>query len=223
MIRRLALSVTLMLPLALVHALPASAQTRTYVAYLGSYSAGTVYNLNDMVSLGNDFYISLVTDNVDNSPATNASRWALVGAGSGVAGAIGVTGATGPMGPQGPVGPAGTAGSAGATGAQGPTGATGAAGAAGDVSETRTLMVVALKSPPIVNNKVTLLSATGAGNVERIQFAMTYNDGAPTAANLGAQTIITIVVDGKTYSCTLGMFLLWNGYATSDGVAATSA
>jgi hypothetical protein len=122
----------------------------------------------------------------------------------------------GPMGLMGPMGPAG------ATGAQGPTGATGAAGAAGEVSETRTLMVVALKSPPIVNNKVTLLSATGAGNVERIQFAMTYNDGSPTAANLGAQTIITIVVDGKTYSCTLGMFLLWNGYATSDGVAATS-
>jgi len=222
MIRRLALSVTLMLPLALVHALPASAQTRTYVAYLGSYSAGTVYNLNDMVSLGNDFYISLVTDNVDNSPATNASRWALVGAGSGVAGAIGATGPTGPMGPVGPMGLMGPMGPAGATGAQGPTGATGAAGAAGDVSETRTLMVVALKSPPIVNNKVTLLSATGAGNVERIQFAMTYNDGSPTAANLGAQTIITIVVDGKTYSCTLGMFLLWNGYVTSDGVAATS-
>jgi hypothetical protein len=215
MVRRFALSVTL-LAVALAYTLPARAQTRTFVAYAGSYSAGTVYNLNDMVSLGNDFYISLVADNVDNAPATNASRWMLVGAGGGVAGATGATGATGAMGPMAPVGPAG------ATGAQGPTGATGAAGAAGEVAETRTLSVVALKSPPIVNNKVTLLSATGAGNVERIQFAMMYNDGNPTAANLGAQTIITIAVDGNTYSCTLGMFLLWNGYATSDGVPATS-
>jgi hypothetical protein len=93
--------------------------------------------------------------------------------------------------------------------------------AGGEVRETRTLSVVELKSPPLVNNGATLFSATGAGNVERIQFAMIYNDGNPTAANLGAQTILTIAVDGNTYSCTLGMFLLWNGYATSDGVAAT--
>ncbi len=35
----------------------APTQSRTYVAYVGSYDAGTVYNLNDMVSSGESFYI----------------------------------------------------------------------------------------------------------------------------------------------------------------------
>src|SRR6266702_2911432 len=84
----------------------AAAQTRTLVSYAGSYSAGTVYNLNDMVSCGNQFYISLAPDNVGNVPASSASQWMLVGSGgTGTQGPQGATGATGAQGPAGPQGP----------------------------------------------------------------------------------------------------------------------
>jgi len=224
MLRRFALYMTLLPALILAYTLPAGAQTRTYVAYAGIYSSGTVYNLNDMVSLGGEFYISLAANTVDRPPPTSPSQWALMGSGGEAAGATGTT--SGPMGPTGEVGPMGPAGASGATGAVGPAGPAGPAGATeglgGAVSETRTLMVSALKSPPLVHNSVTLLSATGAGNIERIQLALAYNDGSPTEANLGAETVLTIVVDGKTYSCSLGLFLLWDGYATTDGENATN-
>lgn len=71
-------------------------------------------------------------------------------------------------------------------------------------------------------NSLTLFSATGAGNVERIQLAAGYNSGSPSTSPIAANTVLTIAVDGKTYTCTLGMFLLWNGYSASDGVPATS-
>ncbi|HEX9197998.1 MAG TPA: hypothetical protein VF865_00435 [Acidobacteriaceae bacterium] len=105
------------------------AQTRTLVSYAGSYSAGTVYNLNDMVSCGSQFYISLAPDNVGNVPATNASQWMPVG--SGGTGTQGPQGATGATGAQGPAGIQGLTGATGATGAQGPPGPTGPAGPAG--------------------------------------------------------------------------------------------
>jgi hypothetical protein len=59
--------------------LPAIAQTRTFVAYAGPYSAGTAYNLSDLVSSGSAFYISLTADNLGNSPESSALRWALLG------------------------------------------------------------------------------------------------------------------------------------------------
>jgi hypothetical protein len=227
MIRRFALSVTLLLPLALIYALPASAQTRTFVAYMGSYSSGTVFNVNDMVSVGSDFYISLVADNQDNAPASSASQWALVSSGRGAVsatGAMGSEGPAGPMGPAGATGPVGPVGPAGAAGAAGTAGAAGAAEAAGGaVAETRTLNVAALKGYNIAGgSSLTLFSATGAGNVERIQLAASYNSGSPSTSPSAANTLLTITVDGKPYSCKLGMFLLWNGYSTSDGAAATS-
>ena len=119
MIRRIALFLSLLLAPGLVQ--PAAAQTRTLIAYVGSYSSGTVYNLNDMVSAGAEFYISLAANNVNNEPASNAAQWALVSAGIGPAGSTGANGATGAQGPAGPMGP------------QGPLGATGAAGQAGRV------------------------------------------------------------------------------------------
>jgi hypothetical protein len=64
---------------------------------------------------------------------------------------------------------------------------------------------------------MTLFSATGPGNVERIQVAAGYSSDTPVAAN----AVITIAVDGKTYSTTLGMFLLWNGYQADDQVPGT--
>jgi hypothetical protein len=222
MIQRFVLTVTL-LAVALAYALPARAQTRTFVAYVGSYSAGMLYNMNDMVSVRNDFFISLVADNVNNPPATSTSQWALVGAGSGVAGAAGPegpAGLAGAMGPAGTAGPMGPVGSGGVVGATGPAGAAGAAG--GEIAETRTLSVAYLKGYNLAGgSSLTLFSATGAGNVERIQLAGGWEYSAalpPVAAN----SMLTIAVDGRSYSCTLGMFLLWNGYSTSDGAEATS-
>lgn len=237
--------------------LPLTAQRRTLVAFAGSYSTDTTYSLNDMVSQGADFYISLAVNNRGNTPES-AAEWARVGW-SRTAGTTGATGATGATGQEGPAGARGVAGAAGlvgasgatgmagtagvpgpqgATGAMGPTGAmgltglqgaSGAAGSsavgtvAGEVRETRTLSVAAYKGYNIMGgSSMTLFSATGPGNVERIQLAAGYNSGDPSTAPIAANTVLTIVVDGSTYRCTLGMFLLWNGYATGDGVAATN-
>jgi hypothetical protein len=213
-------------------AMAAGAQTRTFVTYAGSYQQGTAYAVNDMVSVGSDFYISLVANNVDNAPAANASRWMLVSSATAAVGATGPmgppgpAGATGAQGPVGATGPAGATGLIGAMGPQGPPGAAGPAGpvgASGEVRETRTLRVKAIKGCLLGGGEsLTLFSATGPGNIERIQLAAGYNNGSPTAANLGAEATITIAVDGKTYTAPLGMFLLWDGYATSDGATATS-
>lgn len=255
MMRRVArlLAVTLAMGLGL----PLTAQRRTLVAFAGSYSTDTTYSLNDMVSQGADFYISLAVNNRGNTPES-AAEWARVGW-SRTAGTTGATGATGATGQEGPAGARGVAGAAGlvgasgatgmagtagvpgpqgATGAMGPTGAmgltglqgaSGAAGSsavgtvAGEVRETRTLSVAAYKGYNIMGgSSMTLFSATGPGNVERIQLAAGYNSGDPSTAPIAANTVLTIVVDGSTYRCTLGMFLLWNGYATGDGVAATN-
>jgi hypothetical protein len=90
------------------------------------------------------------------------------------------------------------------------------------VQETRTLSVAHIKGYSVASGgSLTLFSATGPGNIERIQLAMQYNTGSPSASPMGSNTVITIAVDGNTSSCTLGMFLLWNGYTTSDGSAAT--
>ena len=102
-----------------------TAQTRTFVAYVGSYDAGTVYNLNDMVSSGEKFYISLEANNWGNPPAASNAAWALVSSGDGAAGV------SGPMGPSGATGPQGPAGLQGATGPSGPAGATGPVGPMG--------------------------------------------------------------------------------------------
>lgn len=231
MVRRLVLSMTLLLSLALTYALPSSAQTRTFVAYMGSYAAGTVYNVNDMVSMDGEFYISLATNNTDNSPATSTSQWAMMGSGGKTTGSTGVIATAGPMGPAGPAGPAGVSGGPGATGATGTAGPVGAAGpmgpmgatgpAGGAVAETRTLSVAYQKGYNLAGgSSLTLFSAIGPGNVERIQLAGGYSPGTPTPN--AANTLLTIAVDGKSYTSTLGMFFLWNGYSTSDGVEATS-
>ena len=239
---------------ALAWATAGTAQTRTYVAYAGVYSATTAYNVNDMVSLGDAFYISLAADNLNHAPASSAARWAAVSSGTaGTAGAMGVAGPSGPAGATGAAGPSGPAGATGATGsagavgtvgatgaagvsgatgpvgpagpigATGATGPAGAAGVAGEVRETRTLSVTHWKGYNVMaGSSLTLFSATGPGNVERIQIAASYNSGSPSQTPIAANTVLTIAVDGQTYTTTLGMFLLWNGYTISDGVAATS-
>ncbi len=218
----------------------ARAQARTFVAYMGSYDASTVYNLNDMVSTGGSFYVSLTANNAGNPPATSAAAWAQISGASvagpqGLAGPQGTTGATGPTGPAGtpgpqgvtgaagPMGPMGLQGPEGAAGPAGPQGPAGPAGAtAGLVRETRTFSVAHLKGVNIMGGgSLTLFSATGPGNVERIQIAAGYNSGSPSTSPIAANSIITIAVDGKTYSAPLGLFLLWYGYTTGDGVPAT--
>jgi Collagen triple helix repeat (20 copies) len=116
----------------------ANAQVRTFVSYTGSYSAGMVYNLNDLVSSAGQLYISLAPDNVGNAPGSSASMWALLSSGGtssvGPAGPAGTTGAQGPVGATGAPGAAGAMGPAGPqglTGAQGPIGPQGPAGPAG--------------------------------------------------------------------------------------------
>jgi hypothetical protein len=87
------------------------------------------------------------------------------------------------------------------------------------VRETRTFSVAHIKGYYLTaGSTLTLFSATGPGNIERIQIAASYNSDTP----IPADTVLTIAVDGRTYSCTLGMFMLWNGYTTTDGVAATN-
>jgi hypothetical protein len=92
----------------------------------------------------------------------------------------------------------------------------------GGALETRTLSLLPLKGQNVAaGGSLTLFSATGAGNIERIQLAMTYSDGSPTMQQVAADAVITIAVDGASYSAPLGMFLLWYGYTTSDGASAT--
>jgi hypothetical protein len=107
----------------------------------------------------------------------------------------------------------------------GATGLAGAAGTTGPVAETRDLHVAYCKAGsgnagtvcvPVANTS-TLLSATGAGNVERIQIAM---GGGTDLSN--QQSILNITVDGgATQSVPLGMFMLWDGYNTANGGLAT--
>jgi hypothetical protein len=197
----------------------AAAQTKTFMAYVGNYSANTAYGLNDMVSSGGGFYISLEANNQGNPPATSAAEWASAAPPS----TTGPAGPVGPVGPQGVTGPAGAQAPAGPAGAQGATGAIGPAGVGGAAQETRTLSVAAIKGIDIpAGGGLTLFSATGPGSVERIQIAMSYNVGSPATQPIAANTMLTIAVDGNTYSCSLGMFMLWNGYTTGDGASATT-
>ena len=128
--------------MSMVPGLSMLAQSRTFLAYAGNYSAATEYSVSDLVSDGGEFYVSLTANNVGNPPASSASQWARLGSGasgppgpvgpSGPAGGIGSTGAIGPPGLAGPMGPAGPLGPAGPPGPSGPAGANTSSG-----SETR--------------------------------------------------------------------------------------
>jgi len=89
----------------------------------------------------------------------------------------------------------------------------------GEVQETRTLRVAFVKGYNLAaGGSLTLFSASGAGNVERIQIAAIYG-GQASILPLGANTTITIAVDGQSYTCPLGLFLLWDGYTTADNAS----
>ncbi|MBW4038346.1 MAG: collagen-like protein, partial [Acidobacteria bacterium] len=121
------------------------------LVYEGMYSSGTNYGVGDVVVFQGSSWVSLVGQNVGQSPASSPAYWGVltsVGpmgpqgvAGSqgvmgpqgvqGVAGPAGPTGAAGPMGMQGPAGAQGLTGATGGTGAAGPQGLQGIPGAAG--------------------------------------------------------------------------------------------
>jgi hypothetical protein len=103
------------------------------LAYQGSYSSATNYNLGDVVVYGGASYASLVASNHGETPASSPGYWGLLAAqgATGSTGGTGATGAQGVQGVQGPAGPQGTQGVQGATGPQGPAGTQGLTGATG--------------------------------------------------------------------------------------------
>jgi hypothetical protein len=81
---RLILTLALALSLAPGVAPSAIAQTRTFVTYTSvPFSGATHYNLNDMVVSSSVTYISLVANNIGNTPATSPSDWTAIGGSSG--------------------------------------------------------------------------------------------------------------------------------------------
>ena len=94
------------------------------------------------------------------------------------------------------------------------------------VYETRPLNVQAQKAVRIYPGgvggpqSVNILTATGPGNVARIQIAAGW--GYVTPVDVAQRLIITIVVDGQTYTAPLGMFMLWDGWSTLGGAVGPS-
>jgi Collagen triple helix repeat (20 copies) len=116
--------------------------------FKGAWSSVLTYSIGDTVSQNGSAYVSLVPLNLNNSPATSPTQWALfaqAGA-TGPTGPQGPQGVAGPTGAQGPVGAQGPAGPAGATGAQGPQGSTGTTGATGAQGPTG---ATGLQGPPV--------------------------------------------------------------------------
>jgi hypothetical protein len=92
------------------------------LSFQGAYSSVVNYGLADGVSYGGAGYVSLVANNVGNTPDQSPGKWVLFAAAgaTGATGVQGVTGATGAQGAQGVQGVMGPVGPTGATGAQGP-------------------------------------------------------------------------------------------------------
>jgi hypothetical protein len=109
------------------------------LVFQGTYSSTVSYVVGDVVVFDGSSFVSLVANNVGQTPGLSAAFWGVLTSQGpqGVAGPTGATGAQGPAGPQGLVGAAGPAGVAGPMGILGPvgpqglTGATGAVGPAG--------------------------------------------------------------------------------------------
>jgi len=83
------------------------------VAFQGTWSASTSYNLGDAVFFNGSSYISLVANNTGNEPDMSTTDWAVLAK-------MGATGAQGPVGPEGPSGPTGPPGAQGPVGPPGP-------------------------------------------------------------------------------------------------------
>jgi len=187
----------------------AMAQSRTFLAYVGEYSAGTEYNRNDLVSVGGDFYISLVAKNAGNPPAASNSVWARLGSGNngipgpaGPTGPIGATGLPGPSGPAGPAGAMGPAGPMGMTGPAGPAGPTGASGVNSSTgSETRYLQAA------ICNGDVAYSAAFSTYDSQQPQLGC-INPATSAAAYMAFQAA---AVSPQYATATLALPPYWTG------------
>jgi hypothetical protein len=72
----------LMIALVLAFTVGARAQNRPTtqtLAYAGPYSATTTYASSNVVSVAGDYYVSLVSNNLNNAPASSPSQWATLG------------------------------------------------------------------------------------------------------------------------------------------------
>ena len=84
--------------------------------------------------------------------------------------------------------------------------------------DSRPLLTNAIKPATGVTNigsnaTVTLLSVTGPGTLERIQYASSITSGGSNANSLGSDSILTIVADGVTVlNCSSGIFFNSYGY-----------
>ena len=73
------------------------------IQYQGAYNAATTYAAGDAVTSGGSSWYSLQAGNLNNTPGSSPSYWALL-AQVGATGPAGPTGATGPQGATGPAG-----------------------------------------------------------------------------------------------------------------------
>jgi collagen type VII alpha len=158
------------------------------MSFVGAYASNGNYAVGDGVLWQGAGWVSLIANNVGNTPSASPADWGMfsapgavgaVGAAgpqgvagpsganglTGVAGAIGATGAQGLQGMVGAAGPAGVAGPAGTqgpAGAQGLTGATGAAGSAGPQGFAGVAGAAGSQGIPGATGVTGLQGATGA-------------------------------------------------------------
>ena len=116
------------------------------LSFVGAWDSVTTYQTLQVVAFGGSGYISLVDDNLNNSPDSSPLAWSLL-AERGANGDAGADGAQGPVGPQGPIGNTGATGAVGPQGPIGNTGATGAVGPQGPVGNTGATGAVGPQGP----------------------------------------------------------------------------
>jgi hypothetical protein len=114
------------------------------MSFRGTYSSAVNYALADGVLFGGSAYVSLVANNIGNTPGLSPAQWSLF-----------ATGAQGAQGPAGPAGAQGLQGAAGVGGATGPQGATGATGPQG---------------PPVANYTGNYVSSTNYALHDAVSF-----------------------------------------------------
>jgi len=94
------------------------------MVYVGAYAPGTSYGVGSAVTYLGSSYVSLVANNLGQTPGLSPASWALL-AQAGSNGLVGLTGATGAVGSTGAAGLEGATGAAGIAGTNGATGAIG--------------------------------------------------------------------------------------------------
>jgi len=125
---------------------------------IGNWSSGATYDINDVVTYEGISYVSIQSNNINNTPALGGTEYWLQLTSPGATGPVGATGVTGATGSTGPIGPTGATGSTGPVGATGLIGATGSTGPTGPTGATGS-------TGPIGLTGATGIGATGATGV----------------------------------------------------------